>query len=327
LRTLAERARGGVIELAARISRADEVFMIGCGSALHAAIAAQHVFAKVAGRRVTAASASEFECLLPFVGTRSLVVALSQSGETMDVLDAVKKARQQGAQIAALTNVHGSALWQLSDLRIGLGAGPERCVLATKSLTAMLALVILVAYATKHELATAEALLQRAAADAEDMLRGERRAHVQAIASTLAAKNHLYVLGRGPSYALALETALKIKEVSYIHAEGFASGDLKHGVIALIEPGTPCIALVPEDETKADVLAGALQVKARGATVIGIAPKAHPAFDYHIPVADLDRVTLVASAVPAQLLGYDLARLRGHDPDMPRNLAKSVTVK
>ncbi|HET6334646.1 MAG TPA: glutamine--fructose-6-phosphate transaminase (isomerizing) [Polyangiales bacterium] len=327
LRTLAERTRGGVLELAGRIEQADEVFMIGCGSALHAAIAAQHLFAKVARRRVTAASASEFQCLLPFVGKRSLVVALSQSGETMDVLDAVKKARAQGAQIAAVTNVRGSTLWRHADLRIGLGAGPERCVLATKSLTAKLALVVLAAYAAKGELETAEALLQRAAADVADMLQGERRGHIHAIARELAAKEHLYVLGRGPSYALALETALKIKEVSYLHAEGFASGDLKHGVIALIEPGTPCIALVSEDDTKEDVLAGALQVKARGATVIGIAPKAHPAFDYHIPVADLDLATLVVSAVPAQLLGYDLACLRGHDPDMPRNLAKSVTVK
>jgi glucosamine--fructose-6-phosphate aminotransferase (isomerizing) len=327
LRSIAERTHGGVIELAARIEHASDVFMIGCGSAMHAALAAQHLFARVAGKRVTCASASEFECLLPFVGKNTLVVALSQSGETMDVLDAVRRAREFGAQIAALTNVQGSTLWRLADLRIALGAGPERCVLATKSLTAKLAVVVLTAYATNHRLQIAEALLQRAAADVDDMLQGARREHVRAIANALAAKDHLYVLGRGASYAIALETALKIKEVSYIHAEGFASGDLKHGVIALIEPGTPCIAIVPNDETEADVLAGARQVKARGASVIGISPKPHDAFDYHIPVADLGDATLVTSAVPAQLLGYDLARLRGHDPDMPRNLAKSVTVK
>jgi glutamine---fructose-6-phosphate transaminase (isomerizing) len=326
LRSLAERTHGGVVELAARIERSQDVFMIGCGSALHAAIAAQHLFAR-AGYRVTAASASEFECLLPFTSKRTLVVALSQSGETMDVLDAVRQARERGAQIAAITNVSGSSLWRLSDLRIPLGAGPERCVLATKSLTSKLGVLLLAAYALADRFDEAAALLARAATDVSDMLRGERRAQVSAIAKLLVAKDHLFVLGRGASYPIALETALKIKEVSYIHAEGFASGDLKHGVIALIESGTPCVAIVPSDSTEPDVLAGAMQVKARGATVVGVSPIAHAAFDYHIPVADLGDATLVASAVPAQLLGYDLARLRGHDPDMPRNLAKSVTVR
>jgi glucosamine--fructose-6-phosphate aminotransferase (isomerizing) len=200
-------------------------------------------------------------------------------------------------------------------------------VLATKSLTSKLGVLLLTAYALADRFDEAGALLAEVAADVSDMLTGERRAHVSAIAKTLASKEHLFVLGRGASHAIALETALKIKEVSYIHAEGFASGDLKHGVIALIEPGTPCLAIVPSDATESDVLAGARQVKARGATVIGISPIAHAAFDHHIPIGDLGDATLVASAVPAQLLGYDLARLRGHDPDMPRNLAKSVTVK
>jgi glucosamine--fructose-6-phosphate aminotransferase (isomerizing) len=265
--------------------------------------------------------------LLPFISKNSLVIALSQSGETMDVLDAVRRAKERGAQVAALTNVQGSTLWRQADLRISLGAGPERCVLATKSLTMKLALIVLASYTLAKQQDEAERLLQLAAADVEDLLQGERRAQLAAIAQSLVAKDHLYVIGRGPSHALALETALKIKEVSYLHAEGFASGDLKHGVIALIEHGTPVIALVPEDATKEDVLAGVLQVKARGATVIGIAPKPHDGFDHHVQVADLGDATLIASAVPAQLLGYELARLRGHDPDMPRNLAKSVTVK
>jgi glucosamine--fructose-6-phosphate aminotransferase (isomerizing) len=327
LRDLPARVRGGVIELAARIERSREVFMIGCGSATHAAIAAQHLFARVAGRRVSWAPASEFDCLLPFVAAQTLVVALSQSGETMDVLDAVRKARERGAQIAALTNVQGSSLWRLADLRVCLGVGPERCVLATKTLTAKLAIVLLTAYALKQQLPAAEALLARAVADIDGMFEAERRAHLHAIARTLAGKDHLYVLGKGANYGIALETALKIKEVSYIHAEGFASGELKHGVIALIERGTPCLAIVPNDEHKEDVLTGAMQVKARGAIVIGISPERHAAFDQHIPVADAGDATLIASAVVAQLLGYDLAMLRGHDPDMPRNLAKSVTVK
>jgi glucosamine--fructose-6-phosphate aminotransferase (isomerizing) len=126
---------------------------------------------------------------------------------------------------------------------------------------------------------------------------------------------------------MALEVALKVKEVSYMHAEGFAGGELKHGVIALIEAGTPCLVLAPRDETRDDIMAGAMEVKARGAVIIGVSPEPHDAFDFHIPVADLGPATTIANAVPGQLLGYDLARLRGHDPDKPRNLAKSVTVK
>lgn len=327
LRGLPARARSQVLELASWIERSRDVLMIGCGSAMHAALAAQHLFARLAGKRVQWAAGSEVDCVVPFVDQHTLVVALSQSGETMDVLDAVRRARERGARIAALTNVRGSSLWRLADLCLPLGVGPERCVLATKSLTAKLALLFLTASALNQQLGAAEKALERAAADIEDMLRGERRAELNAIARMLADKDHLFVLGRGASYAIALETALKIKEVSYIHAEGFASGELKHGVIALIEPGTPCIAIVPKDSTEEDVLAGARQVKARGAVVIGIAPAPDAAFDYHIQVADLADATLIANAVPAQILGYELARLRGHDPDMPRNLAKSVTVK
>ena len=147
------------------------------------------------------------------------------------------------------------------------------------------------------------------------------------IANRIYQREHLFVIGRGPSYPLALEAALKVKEVSYVHAEGFAGGELKHGVIALIEPGTPCLVLAPCDETYADVISGAMQLKARGALIIGVSPEPHEAFDAHIRVADLGPAAAIVNAAPAQLLGYYLALLRGHDPDKPRNLAKSVTVK
>ena len=159
------------------------------------------------------------------------------------------------------------------------------------------------------------------------MLADDRRDLIRQIAEAVHTREHLFVIGRGPSYPLALEAALKVKEVSYIHAEGFAGGDLKHGVIALIEPGTPCLVLAPNDETYDDIMGGAMQVRARGALVIGVSPSSHEAFDHHIPVADLGPATAIVNAPPAQLLGYYLALLRGHDPDKPRNLAKSVTVK
>lgn len=327
LRDLAERAPGYVRELSARIEHAQDVYLIGCGSSGHAAQAAEYLFAKVAGRRVHFVTGSEFSFLYPFLGSRSLLIALSQSGETIDVLDAVRAAHERGASVVAITNVEGSTLWRSADFTVPLGVGPERCVLATKSLSAQLAVLMLTAHAMNRQLDSARSSLCRAADDIERLLAAPSRAEIQAIAQSIAAREHLFVLGRGPSHPLALETALKIKEVSYVHAEGFAGGELKHGVMALIEPGTPCIVLAPQDDTQADSVANAMQLKARGGLVIGIAPETQSAFDHHIRVNDVGPATLISSTVPAQLLGYELARLRGHDPDMPRNLAKSVTVK
>jgi glucosamine--fructose-6-phosphate aminotransferase (isomerizing) len=316
-----------VNELAARIDHAQDVYLIGCGSSGHAAHVAEYLFAKVAGRRVHYVTGSEFSYLYPFLGSRSLLVALSQSGETIDVLEAVRAARERGATVAAITNVEGSTLWRSADFTVPLGVGPERCVLATKSLSAQLGVLMLTAYAMNRQLDEARSSLCRAADDIERLLAAPSRAEIQALARSIADRQHLFVLGRGPSHPLALETALKIKEVSYLHAEGFAGGELKHGVMALIEPGTPCIVLAPQDDTQADSLANAMQLRARGGMVIGIASETQSAFDHHIRVSDVGPATLISGNVPAQLLGYELAILRGHDPDMPRNLAKSVTVK
>ncbi|MGH7325921.1 MAG: glutamine--fructose-6-phosphate transaminase (isomerizing) [Candidatus Rokuibacteriota bacterium] len=313
--------------LAGLLREASDVFVIGCGTAGHAALAAQYLLARIAGRRVTFATASEFSYLRDFVAEGSLVVALSQSGETIDVIDAVRAARQRGARIAAMVNVEGSTLWRLADVVVPLGAGPERCVLSTKSFTAKQAILLLTAYELTGRLDAGVALVEGAAHEIERLLADDRRDLIRQIADAIYRRDHLFVIGRGPSYPLALEAALKVKEVSYVHAEGFAGGELKHGVIALIEPGTPCLVLAPCDETYEDIMAGAMEVKARGAMLIGLSPEPHEAFDCHIPVADLGPATAIVNAVPAQLLGYYLALLRGHDPDKPRNLAKSVTVK
>jgi len=318
---------GHARRLAAMLREARDVFVVGCGTAGHAALAAQYLLARIAGCRVTFAAGSEFPYLADFVTEGSLVVALSQSGETIDVIDAVRAARRHGARIAALVNVEGSTLWRLADYAVPLGAGPERCVLATKSFTAKLAILLLTAYELTGTLEEGVKLVEGAAAEIGRMLADGRRDLIRWIAEEIRLREHLFVIGRGPSYPLALEAALKVKEVSYIHAEGFAGGELKHGVIALIEPGTPCLVLAPRDETFEDILSGAMEVKARGAMLIGVSPEPHEAFDYHIPVADLGPATAIVNAAPAQLLGYNLALLRGHDPDKPRNLAKSVTVK
>jgi glucosamine--fructose-6-phosphate aminotransferase (isomerizing) len=313
--------------LAALLRDARDVFVVGCGTAGHAALAAQYLLARIAGRRVTFATGSEFAYLRDFVSEGSLVIAMSQSGETIDVIDSVRAARRRGARIAALVNVEGSTLWRMADHAVPLGAGPERCVLSTKTFTAKMAIVLLAAHELVGRLDLGAALVQGAADEIERLLADERRDLIRRIAEAIHRREHLFAIGRGPSYPLALEAALKVKEVSYVHAEGFAGGELKHGVIALIEPGTPCLVLAPNDETRDDIMSGAMEVKARGALLIGVSPAPDEAFDYHIPVADLGPATAMVSAVPAQLLGYYMALLRGHDPDKPRNLAKSVTVK
>jgi glucosamine--fructose-6-phosphate aminotransferase (isomerizing) len=327
LRRIARERRRDAQQLAGLIRQAAEVHLVGCGTAAHAAMAGQYLLARVAGRRAFYANGSEFGYLDRFLGPGALAIALSQSGETIDVIDSVRAAKERGASLAAVVNVEGSTLYRLADHAVLLGAGPERCVLATKSFTAKLAVLLLTAYALDGRIDEAADLLERAATEIEALLSDWRRDYVRQIAEQIYRDEHLYVIGRGPSYPLALEAALKVKEVSYVHAEGFAGGELKHGVIALIEQGTPCLALVPNDDTHDDILSSAMQVRARGGLIVGIGPRPSEGFDFHIPIADLGEASGIVQAVPAQLLGYYLALLRGHDPDKPRNLAKSVTVK
>jgi glucosamine--fructose-6-phosphate aminotransferase (isomerizing) len=325
-RVAAERAHDAR-QLADSVVRAGTVHLVGCGSAAHAARCGEYMFSRLAQRQANCVVGSEFSYLADFLDSRSLVIGLSQSGETIDLLDSMKAARRRGANLAALVNVEGSSLYRLVDHPLLLCAGPERCVLATKSFTAKLAVLLMSAYAARGEPAQGVALVQAAADEIELLLRDERADQLRALAQRFARCEHLYVIGRGPSYPMALEAALKIKEVSYIHAEGFPGGELKHGVIALVEPGTPCLVIAPNDETFSAIVSGAEEIKARGGVIIGISPLESEVWDEHVRIADVGEATSLVTAVPPQLLAYDLARTRGLDPDKPRNLAKSVTVK
>jgi glucosamine--fructose-6-phosphate aminotransferase (isomerizing) len=327
LRRLAAERAGNAEQLADAILRASTVHLVGCGTAAHAARCGEYMFSRIASRQANCVVGSEFGYLADFLDQRSLVLGLSQSGETIDLLDSMKSARRRGARLAALVNVEGSSLHRLVDDPILLSAGPERCVLATKSFTAKLGVLLMAAYAARGRLDSGRELLERAADEIQAFLTDGRLEQVRALASRIADSEHLYVIGRGPSYPIALEAALKIKEVSYIHAEGFAGGELKHGVIALIEEGTPCIVVAPNDETFRAILSGAEEIKARGGHIIGISPFASEVWDEHIAVADVGEATSIVNAVPSQVLAYELALVRGLDPDKPRNLAKSVTVK
>lgn len=312
---------------ARRIGRARDTYLLGCGSAAYAGIAGAYFFSTIAGRQINPVIGSEFAYLTDFLTPKSLVIALSQSGETMDTLEAVKAAKAKGAKILAVVNVLGSTLYREADFKILIGAGPEKAVATTKAFTGKLAHLLLLAYSLAGKAKIGRSLLLKAARVSQHVLTDRYTAKIHSIAGKLKKARHIYVIGRGLSYPASLETALKIKEISYIHAEGFAAGELKHGVIALVEKGTPCIAFLPNDETYGANLAGAMEMKARGGRIIGISYKPHGVFDDYLSVPDIAEATIIPNIIVAQRLAYELAVSRNLDPDMPRNLAKSVTVK
>jgi glucosamine--fructose-6-phosphate aminotransferase (isomerizing) len=316
-----------VKELAALIRDSYGAFLVGSGTASYAALSGSYLFSRIARRHVNFTVGSEFKYQEHFITDRSLVIALSQSGETADVIESVLAAKRRGAKIAALVNVTGSTLDRLADFSIPLGAGPEQCVLSTKAYTAKLAILLMVAHELNGSMHVARELLWQTVDGIEQAIAPPAVDHIRSIAAQIVEREHCFIIGRGLSYPTALEAALKIKEVSYMHAEGFAGGELKHGVIALVDKGTPSIVFSPLDETRDDILSGAMEMRSRGGLIIGVSPENDHTFDIHIPVADVGDASPIINVIPAQLLGYHLALLRGYDPDKPRNLAKSVTVK
>jgi glucosamine--fructose-6-phosphate aminotransferase (isomerizing) len=226
-----------------------------------------------------------------------------------------------------VVNVPGSSLARIADHTLLVNAGPEKAVASTKATVGQIAIITLLAYACAGLAADGFELVTHAAATIEATLAPAALQRVQTLARRFAAARDIYIIGRGLSYPVALEAAVKIQEVSYIHAEGLAGGELKHYAIALIEPGTPCIALAPSDETRHEILNNAAEVKARGGVIVGIAPEPHPVFDEYLTVSDAGVASAIVNLIPVQVLAYYLAVERGFDPDMPRNLAKSVTVK
>ncbi|MEI6533344.1 MAG: glutamine--fructose-6-phosphate transaminase (isomerizing) [Candidatus Roizmanbacteria bacterium] len=325
LRSIIDTQKRTIEELAEVIKKAYGTYFIGCGTAFYAGLAGTYLFSKIAKRHVNVAVGSEFPYLIDFIKEKSLVIALSQSGETIDIISSLKKVKEKNTKIMAITNVLGSTLYRMSDYKLLLNAGPEKCVLATKSFTAKIALLYLISHAIDQTYEDGCVYLKKAIAEVERIIKDYSK--LQKLADMLMNKNHIFILGRGVSYPTALESALKIKEVSYIHAEGFAGGELKHGVMALIEEGTPVIIYNPSDETYEDTLSSAHEVKARGAYVIGISDKPNAVYNEFIQIENCGDATVIPNVVIAQLLGYFLALAKGYDPDKPRNLAKSVTVK
>ena len=313
-------------DITRRIRKARGVFLIGCGSSYHACLSASYLFSKLAAFHINTVLASEFSAYEDFLKEDTLVIAVTQSGETIDVLDAIKTAKEKGCQIVSIVNVMGSSATQVADLSLFLNAGPEVSVLSTKTYTAQLTVLTLLAFSLAGRYEEGQRELKYLWNIVYNLTAATTRSKIKELADKLSCTDHIFVLGRGSLFATALEAALKIKEVSYIHAEAFAGGELKHGPISLINEGTPCIVFVSKD-TEKNILSNAMEVKSRGGYLIGVGSTPIEPFDYFIKVPETKELNPICQIIPIQILAYQLAVILGHDPDRPRNLAKSVTVR
>ena len=326
VKSAANQDRDILFEVADEIKKARGVFLVACGSSYHACLTASYLFSKIANMHVNVVLGSEFTNYEHFLTPDALVLAVSQSGETIDVLDAVRTARRKGSKVMSIVNVIGSSLHRTSDKALMLNAGPEICVLSTKTYTAQLTVLSLLAYTVAGRYEEGKKSLEYLLNIIYNLTSANARDHIKTLAEKLKDKEHIFTIGRGLQYPTSLEAALKIKEVSYIHAEGFGGGELKHGPIALIEKDTPCIVFSSAENEK-EILSNAMEIKARGGYIIGVNSKNNEVFDFFIKVPEVADLNPVTQIIPIQILAYQLAILRGCDPDKPRNLAKSVTVK
>ncbi len=315
------------------------VFIVACGTAMHAGIIARYAIEQLARVPVTVEVASEFRYMDPIVGEGDLVIVVSQSGETADTKAGLELAKERGAKTLAVVNVKYSAIARQADMYIHTLAGPEIAVASTKAYTAQISVMYLLAFRfafargmiglQRMKELTAQALSAPAAIQRVI----DRKNECQFIASKLVNSDNLFFIGRSFDYALSLEGSLKLKEISYIHSEAYAAGELKHGTISLIEPGIPVITVATQANVLAKTISNMEEVKARGGMIIAVCRKgtvfAENSVDLTLEIdADLDDMLVPLPTVCAlQLIAYYTSVLRGIDPDKPRNLAKAVTTE
>ena len=312
--------------------------IVGCGTSWHAGLVAEYIFEELARIRVEVEYASEFRYRNPIINEGDVVIAISQSGETADTLAAIELAKSKGATIFGVCNVVGSSIARATDAGAYTHAGPEIGVASTKAFTAQVTVLTLMALAVAKRKATiSDGLfrqllteLERIPAQVEKVLEAAGKIREIAYIFTYA-RNFIY-LGRGLNFPVALEGALKLKEISYIHAEGYPAAEMKHGPIALIDEDMPVVVIATKDGSYEKVVSNIQEVKARKGRVIAITTEGDidlPAtVDFTIEIPKVHDVFMpLVSVVPLQLLAYYIAVMRGRNVDQPRNLAKSVTVE
>jgi glutamine---fructose-6-phosphate transaminase (isomerizing) len=308
------------------IMSASNIIVTGSGSSYHTSLILSMLGSRLLKKRFEPVMASEFKYNMDSIDKDTVIVAISQSGETADVLSATKLASAAGAKILSIVNVQTSSLARIADVSLSIKAGPEIGVAATKSFTGQVSL----GYAILDRISGGKVGFDREVVSDKisRMLAGS--ASIERLVNmTMPKVNDIYLLGRSIHFPIVLEGALKMKELAYVHAEGIAAGELKHGPLALMDKNAVVFVLNPDDKTYIDTLSSANEVKARGAKIIGISNLPNNVYDamIEIPKMDNDLLYPLVEIIPLQLFSYYLALQHNADPDFPRNLAKSVTVR
>ena len=306
------------------IRDSDFVYVTGSGTSYHISVIAKYLFSRFAGKKVEHVMASEMKYSSRYIIPNSTMFAISQSGESADILEAVSIGKKKNAQILSMINSRNSSLARESIFTVGLNCGPEIGVAATKSYTSQMAIL----YKIADKLCdNCLAIDFNTISDAYSKILSDT-SKIKELAKNIKDISNLFVIGRGVHYPNAKEGALKIKEITYVHAEGIAGGELKHGPLALMDSSTYVIVINPFDDSYVDNISSIHEIKSREAKIIGISNKYDPSYDYWIEIPTIrEELYPLLEIIPLQLIAYYLAIERGIDPDYPKNLAKSVTVK
>jgi glucosamine--fructose-6-phosphate aminotransferase (isomerizing) len=327
---------GGVAEQIDRIKNSDRIYITACGTSWHAGLMGKYLLEEYARIPVHVEYASEFRYRNPIIDNKTVIIAISQSGETADTLAALRKAKEFGALTLGICNVVGSTIARETDCGVYTHAGPEIGVASTKAFTSQVAVLFLLSLCFSKENKKPSGknfsqALSNIGNQVEEILQNAKS--IFDIANAIVEFDNFLYLGRGMNFPVALEGALKLKEISYIHAEGYPAAEMKHGPIALIDEKMPVVFIAPNDETYSKTLSNIHEVKARNGIVITVtdikSEEVNEISDYIIPVpkSTHPRIFPILASISLQLLAYQLAVLRGCDIDRPRNLAKSVTVE
>ncbi|HNF49072.1 MAG TPA: glutamine--fructose-6-phosphate transaminase (isomerizing) [Chitinophagales bacterium] len=329
---------GGVREYEARFKNAERIIIVACGTSWHSALIGEYLIEEFARINVEVEYASEFRYRNPIITERDVVVAISQSGETADTKAALELAKSKGALTYGICNVVGSNISRMTDAGSYTHAGPEIGVASTKAFTTQVSILALLALQlseirgtlSQSQFNTYIAEMEALPEKIERILKAN--SFIYEIAETFQHANNFLYLGRGYNFPVALEGALKLKEISYIHAEGYPAAEMKHGPIALIDENMPVVVLAPQSQHYEKVLSNIEEVKARKGRIIAVVTEGDTAIsnlaEYVIQIPDTDEpFSPILSVIPLQLLAYHIAVMRGCDVDQPRNLAKSVTVE
>jgi len=328
---------GGLSDIAPQLARLKRIILTSCGTAWHAALVGEFLFEELANLPAEVEYASEFRYRNPIIEDRTAVTVISQSGETADTLAAIREAKLKGAMTLGIVNAVGSTIARETDAGVYLHAGPEIGVASTKAFTSQIAVEIMMALMIGRRRYMSQASMEgyiRELALIPDKISTvlEQSEHIKDIAAEYIDRENWLFLGRGYQYPIALEGALKLKEISYIHAEGYPAAEMKHGPIALIDPDMPVVVIATKDGSYDKIVGNVQEVRARDAKIISIVTEGDTAIaelsDHVITIPPVMNFwTPVLSVIPLQLLAYHIAVLRGTDVDQPRNLAKAVTVE